>query len=184
MTIQSSEELEDFYKSDDPWGYEENESDRNRKDILLNEINKLSLPSSIKVLDIGCGHGFITRDLPGSKIVGVDISEKAIKHANKTSGSNRISYIAADMFNLTPETTKEKNGFDLIIITGVLYPQYIGESKTVIFSIIDKLLKPGGLLISVHINNWYTTKFPYVMLRNFAYEYREYQHIFEVYKKI
>jgi len=74
--IQSLDEIEKWYKTKDPWQYETTKDDLLRKDILLSE-----LPSQIynHVLDIGCGHGYITRDLPGKKIIGVDISKEAIK---------------------------------------------------------------------------------------------------------
>jgi 2-polyprenyl-3-methyl-5-hydroxy-6-metoxy-1,4-benzoquinol methylase len=181
VSLQPLDELEDFYQADDPWGYEENPSDKNRKIVLMSELEKLSTPK--RVLDIGCGHGFVTRDLPGKKIIGVDVSEKAIKQADKLSKRPHISYEVADMFDLTRESLKTPEGFDMILITGVLYPQYIGRSRTVMYRVIDKLLAPGGILISVHINEWYTSRMPYVLVKNFTYEYREYQHLLEVYVK-
>lgn len=182
MSLQPLDELEDFYKAqDDPWGYEENQSDANRKAVLLGELIKLSKPK--RVLDIGCGHGFITRDLPGEQIVGVDISEGAIKQARKMSGRPNCRYEVGDIFELTPESLDEPEGFDMIVITGVLYPQYIGNAKTTVYAIIDKLLRPGGTLVSVHIGEWYTARLPYILEKELTYSYRDYQHYLEVYRK-
>ncbi len=181
MSIQKQDELEDFYNEDDPWGYENNPSDKNRKSMLVSQLAELPKPK--RVLDIGCGHGFITRDIVGDKVIGVDISEKAIEYANKASKTAGKHYIAMDMFDLTRKKLEEDNGFDLIIITGVLYPQYIENARVSIYQIIDDLLVDGGIVVSVHINDWYTSRFPYPMLKTVSYEYREYQHTLEVYIK-
>ena len=69
------------------------------------------------------------------------------------------------------------------MITGVLYPQYIGESKSLVYRIIDDLLAPDGILISVHINEWYSARFPYLRLKESYYSYREYTHLLETYVK-
>ena len=137
------------------------------------------LCSATHVLDIGCGHGFITRDLPGESIIGVDISSEAIKQA-KQYKNDRITFHTASIFalqNIFIET------FDLILITGVLYKQYIGNSLPLIYTIIDKLLSNRGILVSVHINSWYHARFPYLLIREYFYDYRDYTHRLEIYEK-
>lgn len=184
MSIQSSKELDTFYKETDPWGYESNTSDKNRKDILLAELAKLPVPE--RVLDIGCGHGFITREIPGKSVIGVDYSKKAIEDAQRLAkkSGDKTKYIAADMFDLSRTLLKEPKGFDQILITGVLYPQYIGNARTVIYKMIDDLLVQGGHLVSVQIDEWYTSRFPYILTKSLTYDYREYQHVVEVYEKL
>ena len=182
MSVQTQGELEEFYTQEDPWAYENNPADKNRRGILLGELSKFTKPK--RVLDIGCGHGFITRDISGDEVVGVDISEKAIQQANKVSKKPHVRYVAADMFDLNPNNANLGGTFDLIIITGVLYPQYVGKAHTVVYDIVDRLLAKNGLVVSVHIMNWYDSRLPYIMLKNLTYEYREYQHILEIYKKI
>ena len=174
--IQSLDEIEKWYKTKDPWQYETTKDDLLRKDILLSE-----LPSQIynHVLDIGCGHGFITRDLPGKKIIGVDISKEAIKQAKQYKDEN-TTFISASIFDLYDFFSES---FDLIIITGMLYKQYIGNSLPLIYLIIDRLLSNTGILVSVQINSWYSAKFPYLLLSEFHYNYRTYIHKLEVYEK-
>jgi len=174
--IQTADDLEKWYKKKDPWGYEDSPEDIKRKSILLSEIPKRKYKN---VLDIGCGQGFITRDLPGKKITGVDISKKAIKQA-QAYANKRVKFKQASIFKLT-KIFKEK--FDLILITGVLYPQYIGNSHNLVYSIIDKLLADSGILITVHIDSWYKAKFPYLQLVEYFYNYREFTHRLEVYIK-
>lgn len=181
MSIQPQEDLEKCYSTNDPWGYESSQDDFKRREILLSEIPQQKYKN---VLDIGCGHGFVTRKLPGEHIIGVDISKKAIQLAKRIKKDNnkRVVYLAESMFNLL-DLFDKGNKFDLIIITGVLYPSYIGNSQNLIYLIVDKLLAPGGILISAHIDEWYRSFFPYFLIKERFYTYRHYNHRLEVYRK-
>lgn len=174
--IQPLGELEKWHKKNDPWGYKNSAEDRKRKHILLSEIPDKHYK---RVLDIGCGQGFITQSLPGKQVVGVDISKEAINKAKKIERKG-LKFIQASIFELNNIFKEE---FDLIVITGVLYPQYIGNSNTLVYKIIDKLLEDGGILVSVHIDEWYKSRFPYLLLNQHFYDYREYIHRLEAYVK-
>nr|WP_162988762.1 class I SAM-dependent methyltransferase [Pedobacter schmidteae] len=176
-TIQSIEELNEWHSVDDPWDYHSNPEDRKRKEILLTEIPALAYKN---VLDIGCGQGFITTALPGEKVTGIDISAEAIKRA-QTHQRPGLQFQQGDIFKLSELAAEEKH--DLIIITGVLYPQYIGYSNNLIYHIIDQILKEKGILITVHIDEWYHSRFPYLMVAEYAYQYQAYCHRLEVYSK-
>lgn len=176
--IQPLDELEKFHTTQDPWGYNTNISDRIRRETLLTEINNQFFSN---ILDIGCGQGFITRSLIGEKITGIDISEEAIKQAKLNNQNNNIEYLQGSIFDLN-KLFKSKS-FDLIIITGVLYKQYIGDSSTLIYHIIDDLLMDKGKLITVHIDEWKLCSFPYRKVKVLKYPYREYIHNLEIYFK-
>jgi len=181
--IQTQSELDQWYDQDDPWDYENSLEDRKRKDILLHEIPEKAY---LQTLDIGAGHGFITRDLPGKEVIGVDLAKKAIQQAkkarwNKPTKEKKFEFYVADLFQMPKEVLTKK--FDLIVITGVLYPQYIGESHTLVYHIIDQLLNPNGILVSVHISEWYKARFPYLMLKEYHYPFLTYTHQLEVYSK-
>jgi len=173
--LQDRDELNKFYKREDPWRFENNPEDKKRKLILLSEIPQREYG---RTLDIGCGHGFITRDLLGKEVLGIDVSDDAIKQAKKFE-NERIHFKQMSIFDLS----KEIGAFDLIIITGVLYPQYIGDSLPLIYLLIDDVLKTSGILITVHITDWYKGQFPYFKINEFIYDYRKYVHILEVYIK-
>ncbi|MBZ5588312.1 MAG: class I SAM-dependent methyltransferase [Acidobacteriia bacterium] len=175
--VQSRDELEEWWKDPDPWGYESTDADHTRRALLLAAIPKRHF---LRVLDIGCGNGFVTERLPGDRVVGIDISSNAIAHANKRR-SPKVSYECHSLFALPELGWSEP--FDLIVITGVLYPQYIGRSERLVYAIIDDLLTQGGNLVSCHIDEWYQTRFPYVTLSREYYTYREYTHVLEVYAK-
>ena len=179
--LQPLKELELFYSNEDPWGYETNSDDVKRRNIILSEIPERNYEN---VLDIGCGHGFVTRELSGKKITGIDISTNAItqakSHQTKQSKTKHIDFIQSSIFDLDSHIY---GIYDLIVITGVLYPQYIGQAKTAIYKIVDKYLASDGILICCHINEWYKLRFPYLMLENYYFEYREYTQCLEVYIK-
>ncbi len=72
---------------------------------------------------------------------------------------------------------------DLIVITGVLYPQYIAKSIRLVYVLIDQLLKPGGVLVCSHILDWYQSRFPYLTVSREYFPYRDFSQILEVYTK-
>jgi 2-polyprenyl-3-methyl-5-hydroxy-6-metoxy-1,4-benzoquinol methylase len=174
--IQKKEELEKWHETEDPWDYNSNKDDLVRRDILLSEIPEKEYAN---VLDIGCGQGFITKELPGVNIFGVDISQKAIDYAIKVS-TERLQFKQGSIFEIDKLFNIK---FDLIIVTGVLYPQYIGNSSRLIYLLIDKILNENGILISVHINEWYKAQFPYLKTKQLYYDYRQYTHNLEIYSK-
>jgi 2-polyprenyl-3-methyl-5-hydroxy-6-metoxy-1,4-benzoquinol methylase len=179
--LQPLDELEKFYSNDDPCNYETNPDDIKRKNIILSEIPERNYEN---VLDIGCGHGFITRELPGKRIIGVDVSANAIAQANlhqsKVNNQKSIYFMQSSIFELDSHISEL---YDLIVIAGVLYPHYIGEAKILVYKIVDQFLTDGGILICSHINEWYTLRFPYLMLENYYFDYREYTQCLEVYVK-
>ena len=105
--MQTKEELESWYKNPDPWAYESTHDDLIRKENLL---NMLTLKYR-RALDIGCGEGFVTRDLPAINIHGIEISD-----------------IAASRLPSNVKRVHEPVGiYDLVITTGTLYQQYNHE---------------------------------------------------------
>lgn len=175
-TLQPLDDLEEWHSRIDPWGYENNPEDLRRKAILLSE---LPTRAYAEVLDIGCGQGFVTRDLPGERVTGVDVSAEAIAHA-KTLEDERLRFFCSSIFDLGAVSDDR---YDLIVITGVLYSQYIGHTLSFVYHEIDNLLKPGGILAVVHIDEWCMARFPYLLLKQHFYPYREYTHRLEIYAK-
>lgn len=174
-------ELDAFYQERDPWSYETTEDDAVRKRRLLSLLPKRDYG---RVLDIGCGNGFLTEDLPGSHVLGCDISENAVRWARERISSradrDRFEFRRAGLFDLSSE---QIGRFDLIVITGVLYPHYIGSSFSLVRLVIDDLLADGGVLVSCHIQEWYAHRFPYTLVDASFYPYRDFHHRLEVFVK-
>ncbi len=175
--LQPIEELERWYEKPDPWHYEANPEDLNRRAMLLAVLPKREYES---VLDIGCGDGFITKRLPGRRITGIDVSANAVRWA-QLQAAPHITYVQHSLFDIPELEWEEK--FDLVVATGVFYPQYLAQSTKLVYEIIDQILRPGGILVSAHILEWYTARFPYITLHREYYSYRDYTHILEVYQK-
>ena len=136
-----------------------------------------------RALDIGCGNGFVTVELPGREIVGVDLSERAVEYARervKSTPGRTFRFEARSLFDLRPE---ELGGtFDLIVITGVLYPQYIGGGFSVVAEILHRLASPRAIIASVHIDEWNAHRLPLTTLSIGVEPYREFFHRLEIFQ--
>jgi SAM-dependent methyltransferase len=181
MNIETARELDRFYQSPDPWDYQSTPDDTKRRERL-----SALLPARpfAKALDIGCGNGFVTATLPAASVLGVDLSPEAIKWATaralELKQQDRVQFLARSLFALNPV---DLGTFDLIVITGVLYPQYIGNSAPLVIEIIDGLLEKNGVLASCQIDAWSSLRFPYTYLDKSYYPYREYIHRLEIFVK-
>lgn len=101
-----------------------------------------------KVLDLGCLEGYtaltISKHVDSVElVVGVDLSEKAIKIAEKHAESNRL---AAEFFQTSIEAFLEKTQekFDLITIFEVM--EHVKNPEQVL-KLVDKVLAPGGTVL-------------------------------------
>ncbi|MHC5718487.1 MAG: glycosyltransferase, partial [Nostoc sp.] len=147
------------------WQDETMPEDKIYKELLLSEIPENNYKN---VLHIGCGNGFMTKDLAGEKVLGVDILSNGINQA-KAYENNRLKFIQSSILELEH---KSQEKYDLILITGVLYSQYIGKLHNLIYSLLDKLIIDDGILICCHVDEWYKARFPYLMLDYSLFEYR------------
>jgi SAM-dependent methyltransferase len=125
---------------------------------LTNDYKNLAtvLKPGMKVLDVGCGTGSISKDIAttvgeSGKVTGIDNTEKFIS-SGKESYQNikNLELIHVDLFDFNPE---EK--FDLIVSARVL--QWLSNPKEALLK-IKSLLKPNGqisILDYDHTNlNW------------------------------
>jgi SAM-dependent methyltransferase len=181
MPIQSKGDLESWYDNSDPWGYADHPDDMRRKEELLTILPATRFG---RTLDIGCGNGFLTLDLPGAEVVGTDLSEKAIHWACRSAADRgdqgRFRFLPLSMFD--PDLF-QLGTFDLLIITGVLYPQYIGSAGATARSVINGLTHPGSVIVTCHIGDWMTFDLPYVVVDRVSYPYRDRVHDLVVYNR-
>ena len=179
-SLQSKNELDEFWAKPDPWEYETTSDDEVRVARLLSVLPHREYE---RTLDVGCGNGFLTHRLPGREVVGVDISEAAVEWARRRVAdrpdAERFTFAPASVFDLDPAA---HGTFDLIVITGVLYPQYIGNAFTVVTELVRAIARPMGILASVQIDQWFPHRFPFTSLAISVDAYREYTHRLEVFE--
>ena len=100
---QTKTELENWYQNTDPWNYEKTTDDIIRKEKILSLLSTYTT-----ALDIGCGEGFITKDIKSKEIFGIELSDNA---------SLRLPS------NVT-RLLEPNDKYDLVMSTGTLYQQY------------------------------------------------------------
>jgi len=131
--MQSKEELEKWYSKEDPWSYKTTQDDLDRKKVIINFLEGNIYD---KCLDIGCGEGFITADLPAKEIYGLEISDAA----------------AARFPNNVKRVLSPDGKYDLVATMGTMYKQYnhkqmyewikSSASKHILIAGIDSWLLP------------------------------------------
>jgi 2-polyprenyl-3-methyl-5-hydroxy-6-metoxy-1,4-benzoquinol methylase len=138
-------ENNDEYKETDPYSVEENlHSDfhKRRFDSTIFLLRKAFPSGSFKLLDIGCGKGYITNQIKkvfsNSEVSGFDYSLSAIEFACRN--FKEIDFYVADAYN----PPFSENYFDIIVCNNLW--EHVPD-PIFLLSKISKILKPGGYLI-------------------------------------
>lgn len=136
-----SERFEEmFEKGITPW------TDHDPEPLLEEFANNLKAKKpDAKVLDIGCGDGWISIKLAklGFSVSGIDSSQTAIKRAKKSADSEGldVDFRVGDALNLPFEDKK----FDAIIDRGLLH-HILPENRGKYYENIKRVLKKEGLV--------------------------------------
>jgi len=112
--------------------------------VAPNLLRVLKPAQGMRVLDIGCGDGFITREIAsfGAEIVGTDISPEMVKLAQKAAAPNE-QYVAASAEKLS---FAQDASFDAATI--VLALQNIEHLDAALFE-AARVLRSGGRFLIV-----------------------------------
>lgn len=115
---------------------------------------KVNIKKNDRILDFACGSGnfFASIDNLNEESIGLDISDKQIKYANKKY-SDIAKFYTLENFDF--ESNKEN--FDVITCLGLIEFIEIREINELISKFYD-LLKPGGTLIITTPNFQFTMK--------------------------
>ncbi len=117
----------DFWDGDRRYGYGGYVYDGRWKPIAEMFIKTYQLNNQSKVLDVGCGKGFLLYEikslLPGIEIAGFDVSEYAIKNSKEEIRDFLFVHKAQDIY---PYGDKY---FDLVISNLTLHNLYVYELK-------------------------------------------------------
>ena len=107
---------------------------------VLKFLNSVSFEKPFNFLDVGCGNGWVVRNIAENKFckkaIGIDKSKKMIIQSKKKSQNKKEVYLHTDI-----ETMKYKGKFNFIFSMESLY---YADSIEIALEKIFKLLKPGG----------------------------------------
>lgn len=152
--METKDQLDNFYNRVDPWGFQTNPEDHNRKRIILEVLESFGFFRN--ALDIGAGEGWITKDLPAEEIYAIEASEKAKSRLPE-------NVIAID---------EPEGKYDLILATGVLYQHYDCQR---FLEIIRN--HAGGIVLTCNIADWEhpdVKTLPFTQMDEQRFPYREY----------
>ena len=105
-------------------------------------ISKISLQGNERILDLGCGDGYLTEQLallaPNGKVLGIDASVGMIQTAKKICRDN-LDFLHMDINELC-----FSNEFDIIFSNAALH--WVKDHKRLLQN-SHAALKPGGILL-------------------------------------
>jgi 2-polyprenyl-6-hydroxyphenyl methylase/3-demethylubiquinone-9 3-methyltransferase len=115
----------------------------------------------LRVLDLGCGGGFMAEALAerGAKVIGIDPSAPAIEAAREHA---KAAGLAIDYRVGTGEAIPAENeSLDCVVVVDVL--EHVAD-PAVVLDEIRRVLKPGGLLLFDTLNRTRLAAFVFVFL--------------------
>ena len=99
-----------------------------------------------RVLDVGCGSGDFTRELAGHlphlSIVGSDISEDMVRHAERANAHERVNYALIDFANQVPF-----RGESFQVATSTMALHWPGPDPEFLAG-VSRFLAPGGVFLA------------------------------------
>lgn len=116
---------------------------------ILDSIGAMIGDKSIRILDAGCGEGFIDKLLidrfPNSQITGLEFTAEALAIANETNPT--VEYVRGDICDMP----FEDRSFDLVMCTEVL--EHLPNPNMALKELIR--VSNGNLLITVPHEPWF-----------------------------
>jgi len=117
------------------------------------------LPASSRVLDAGAGEGRFSALFAHTQYVGVDLAV----------GDSTWNYSGLDAINTLDQLCFADNSFDVVVFTQVM--EHLPEPSAVLAE-LQRVLRPGGLLILVAPQSWHAHQIPHDFYRYTAYGIR------------
>ena len=117
-------------------------------------LQRLNLKAGERVLDVGCGPGFLCETMaaavgPTGRVVGIDISQDLIDFASRHKISDRIDYRVGNATALPAEPAQ----FDAAVSTQVI--EYVANVDAALRE-IARILRPGGraFIVDTDFDSW------------------------------
>ena len=160
------------------WLSDQNKAEKRRLDIQQKLLLKYDLPvydkllkgkSNLNVLDLGSGNGAATMARLGNrpevgKIIGFDIVEDVVQHANEKYGNQNIKFyhqdVEAEDFEANLEEIMEENdidGFDFVNVLAIL--SFL-KKPSHLFKIIKRYCHKGAVIFVRNIDDGFNVAYP------------------------
>lgn len=97
-----------------------------------------------RVLDVGCGPGYVIEYFPKCEYVGFDIDQDYVRYANQKYGHKGTFYCQ----ELDDDAAKHLMPFDLIIMNGLLH-HLKDDQVTKLLRLTKAILKPRGKIVTL-----------------------------------
>jgi len=135
-----------YTAQDDPVALLRAES-RARNPWIAGVIRQTFPSGEVKVLDIGCGGGFLSNYLANSgfRVNGLDASAESLSIAKRYDGTGRVSYVMGDAYHLPYA------GGEFQAACAMDFLEHVDEPQSVIAE-AARVLRPGGLLFFATFN--------------------------------
>jgi len=134
---------ESFWRSSRWGGVEPNEDERSRLSAIIDLFTDGDLGERPRILDLGCGRGWLTRALSEyGDVIGTDVVAASVHRARELYPD--LSFEQTDLQGLTASRGAES--FDLVVSSEVLEHVKNAEKHEFIRG-IHQLLRPGGYAI-------------------------------------
>lgn len=121
---------------------------------ILQKIEKhFANKKDLKILDVGCGAGFLSNRLSEEayEVHGIDVSEESLYIAKKYDSTGKVKYQEADAYKL-PYADGE---FD--VVTAMDFLEHVERPEDVVKE-ISRVVKPGGLFFFHTFNRNFLAK--------------------------
>lgn len=180
--IKSRKFSKEYWDGDRKFGYGGYKYIEGRNNEIINKITKkYKLTDKSKILDVGCGKGFLLHDFrlkfPNSYLKGIDISAHAIKNSSTLIKKNVFRF---DARKKLPFKNKE---FDLCISAGTLHNFEVNELKNSLKE-ISRISKNSIIMVESYRNEkelfnlqcWALTAKSFFSVKEWIWLFKEYNY--------
>lgn len=136
-------------------------------------------PGPIRVLDVGCGAGFLSNHLSkeGFDVTAVDLSGSSLEIAAKRDDTQRVKYLQADAYELP----FDDESFDVLTSTDFL--EHVSEPRRVLKE-VARVLDPSGFFFFHTFNkNWLSNLLVIKSLEWFVKNTPDHLHVYDLFIK-
>lgn len=123
----------------------------------------LELPTSLKVLDLGCGdarfYKFLKHKFPAKRLAytGLDSSSELLQLASRTGANKLVQGVLPDLTKDSIKDLQSRGPYNLVVIYAVMHHLFDYAERLKTLKLAYSLLESGGYL---HVSFWQFGEYP------------------------